>query len=65
MSQRRARRWVIAGGVVGLAASPSIVRAIRELRARSMRAQRPGSDPIAGFRKAPCYERSDWESVNR
>lgn len=60
MTQRGGRRWLIAGGIVGLAASPTIVRAVREARARSSRAERHGSDPVEAFREAPCYERSDW-----
>jgi hypothetical protein len=49
-------RWLLAGGLVGLALSPQARRAGLGLRARAIRLGRPVADPVAPFREAPCYE---------
>ena len=50
------RRWLLAGGIIGLALSPQARRAGIELRARATRLGRTSADPVAPFREAPCYE---------
>jgi hypothetical protein len=59
---RRRRRWLLAGGLVGLALSPQARRAGSELRARAARLGRPSADPVAPFRQAPCYEHDRAEA---
>jgi hypothetical protein len=49
-------RWLLAGGILGLALSPRGRRAGLGLRARATRLGRPAADPVAPFREAPCYE---------
>lgn len=46
----RGRRWLYAGGILGLAATPRIARAARDLMGRL------GRDPAAAFRRAPCQD---------
>ena len=54
---RRRGRWLLAGGIVGLALSPGARRAGMGIRARVTRLARPpGDDPVAPFLAAPCYE---------
>jgi hypothetical protein len=53
---RRRRRWLVAGGIVGIALSPQARRAGMGLRARATRLARISTDPVAPFREAPCYE---------
>lgn len=53
---RRRGRWVLAGGIVGLALTPQARRAAMELRARAARLARASADPVAPFAEAPCYE---------
>lgn len=51
------RRWLVAGGVVGLAAlAPVAGRAGRSARARVLRARREIEDPVSAFCEAPCYQ---------
>lgn len=52
----RRGRWVIAGGLLGLALSPDARRMGVGLRARARRVTRAPGDPVAPFRQAPCYE---------
>ena len=52
----RRGRWVIAGGLLGLALSPDARRIGVGLRARARRISRSPGDPVAPFRQAPCYE---------
>jgi hypothetical protein len=59
---RRRRRWLLAGGLVGLALSPQARRAGVGLRARAARLARPSADPVAPFREAPCYEHDRAEA---
>ena len=47
-SNGRARRWLVAGGVAGLIATPRLTRLARDLVGRA------GGDPEAPFRGAPC-----------
>lgn len=53
---RRRGRWLVAGGILGLALSPQARRAGLGLRARTARFGRPVGDPVEPFRQAPCYE---------
>lgn len=53
---RRRGRWLLAGGVVGVALSPGARRAGMGLRARVTRLGRAAGDPVAPFTEAPCYE---------
>lgn len=53
---RRRGRWILAGGIVGLALSPGARRIGIGVRARATRLGRPPGDPEAPFREAPCYE---------
>jgi hypothetical protein len=53
---RRRGRWLLAGGLVGLALSPQARRAGVGLRARAARLGRVSADPVGPFRQAPCYE---------
>ena len=53
---RRPGRWVLAGGLLGLALSPDARRVGVTLRARATRLGRRAGDPVAPFRQAPCYE---------
>lgn len=46
----RGRRWLYAGGILGLAATPRIARAARDVFGRL------GRDPAAAFRRAPCQD---------
>jgi hypothetical protein len=55
-SPRRRGRWILAGGLVGLAMSPRGRRVGLGLRARAMRRGRPAADPVEPFHGAPCYE---------
>ena len=48
-------RWLIAGGLLGLALSPEARRAGVTLRARATRIGRRAGDPVDPFRQAPCY----------
>lgn len=59
---RRRGRWLLAGGLVGLALSPQARRAGVELRARAARLSRASADPVAPFRQAPCYEHDRAEA---
>ncbi len=52
---RRRGRWILAGGLVGLALSPGARRMGMGVRARATRLGRPPGDPEAPFREAPCY----------
>lgn len=52
----RARRWIVAGGIAGLALAPSAVRVGGDLRARLARARAELDDPVSAFCGAPCYE---------
>ena len=61
-SGRRNRRWLLAGGIVGLALSPQARRAGIGLRARAVRLGRGSADPVAPFRQAPCYEHDRAEA---
>jgi len=56
MTPRRPGRWLIAGGILGLALSPQARRAGLHARAWTMRLGRSDADPVAPFREAPCYE---------
>lgn len=53
---RHRRRWILAGGIVGLALSPGARRLGMGVRARATRLGRQAGDPEAPFRGAPCYE---------
>ena len=53
---RRRGRWILAGGIVGLALSPGARRMGMGVRARATRLGRAAGDPEAPFREAPCYE---------
>jgi hypothetical protein len=53
----RRRRWLVAGGVLGLVLSPAAAPYRQAIAARALRLRRPGADPVAPFREAPCYER--------
>ncbi len=55
-------RWLVAGGIVGLALSPQARRAGIGLRARATRLGRISADPVAPFRDAPCYEHDRAEA---
>lgn len=46
----RSRRWLYAGGLLGLAATPRLARAARDVIGRL------GRDPAAPFRRAPCQD---------
>lgn len=52
----RARRWIVAGGIAGLALAPSAVRVGGDLRVRLARARAELDDPVSAFCAAPCYE---------
>jgi len=52
----RRGRWILAGGIVGLALSPGARRMGMSVRARATRLGRAAGDPEAPFREAPCYE---------
>jgi hypothetical protein len=54
---RRRGRWLLAGGVIGVALTPGARRAGLGLRARVTRLGRSAGDPVAPFREAPCYAR--------
>ncbi|MGD9695977.1 MAG: hypothetical protein AB7V42_09990 [Thermoleophilia bacterium] len=56
---RRRGRWLLAGGIVGLALAPGARRAGRDLRDRVARLGHPGVDPVERFLDAPCYRRED------
>jgi hypothetical protein len=56
------RRWLLAGGLIGLALSPQARRAGIGLRARVTRLGRVSTDPVAPFREAPCYEHDRAEA---
>jgi hypothetical protein len=51
----RRGRWLIAGGLVGLALSPEARRLGTGLRARATRLGRSAGDPVAPFLEAPCH----------
>ena len=53
---RRRGRWLVAGGIVGLALSPGARRIGMNIRAHVTRLGRTAGDPEAPFREAPCYE---------
>jgi hypothetical protein len=53
---RRRGRWILAGGILGLALSPGARRLGMSARARATRLGRAAGDPEAPFREAPCYE---------
>ena len=56
MSRRAGQRWLVVGGVVGLAAlTPSAMRAAGSARAMVLRARRELEDPVSAFCEAPCY----------
>lgn len=55
-SARNRGGWLLAGGIIGVALSPGARRVGIVLRARATRLGRPGGDPQAPFREAPCYE---------
>lgn len=48
---------ILAGGVVGVLASPAVQRLRDEVRLRAARAA-AGADPVGPFREAPCYSRN-------
>lgn len=50
------RGLLLAGGLVGVLASPPLQRLRDHVRLRAMRAAR-GADPVGPFREAPCYQR--------
>ena len=52
---RRRGRWLLAGGLLGLALSPEARRVGVGLRARATRLGRRAGDPVDPFRQAPCY----------
>ena len=55
--RRPGRRWLVAGGVLGLAAlAPSAAKAAGSARALVLRARRELEDPVSAFCEAPCYE---------
>jgi hypothetical protein len=49
------RRWLVAGGLLGLVLSPVAAPYREALVTRALRLRRPGADPAAAFREAPCY----------
>jgi hypothetical protein len=51
----RRGRWLLAGGLLGLALSPEARRAGVTIRARATRIGRRAGDPVDPFRQAPCY----------
>ena len=51
----RRGRWLLAGGVIGVALTPGARRAGLGMRARVTRLGRSAGDPVAPFREAPCY----------
>ena len=51
----RRGRWLLAGGLLGLALSPDARRLGVTLRARATRIGRRAGDPVDPFRQAPCY----------
>ena len=51
----RRGRWLLAGGLLGLALSPDARRVGVTLRARATRIGRRAGDPVNPFRQAPCY----------
>jgi hypothetical protein len=51
----RRGRWLLAGGLLGLALSPDARRVGVTLRARATRLGRRTGDPVDPFRQAPCY----------
>ncbi len=51
----RRGRWLLAGGLLGLALSPEARRVGVTLRARATRIGRRAGDPVDPFRQAPCY----------
>lgn len=56
MSRRAGQRWLVVGGVVGLAALvPSAIRAAGSAHAVVLRARRELEDPVSAFCEAPCY----------
>lgn len=52
---RRRGRWLLAGGVIGVALTPRARRAGLGMRARLTRFGRAAGDPVAPFLEAPCY----------
>jgi hypothetical protein len=52
----RGRRWLYAGGLLGLAATPRLTRIARDL------AGRLGRDAEEPFRRAPCQDGSRRET---
>lgn len=52
----RRGRWIVAGGILGLAFSPGARRLGIGARARLTRLLNGAGDPEAPFRQAPCYE---------
>jgi hypothetical protein len=52
----RRGRWIVAGGILGLALSPGARRVGIGVRARITRVLNGAGDPEAPFRQAPCYE---------
>ncbi len=52
----RRGRWIVAGGILGLALSPGARRVGIGVRARITRLVNGAGDPEAPFRQAPCYE---------
>ena len=52
----RRGRWIVAGGILGLALSPGARRVGIGVRARVTRLVNGAGDPEAPFRRAPCYE---------
>jgi hypothetical protein len=55
----RGRRWLLAGGILGLALSPAAAPYRRAVAARALRLRPPLADPVAAFREAPCYAHDD------
>jgi hypothetical protein len=51
----RRGRWLLAGGLLGLALSPQARHAGVTMRARATRIGRRAGDPVDPFRQAPCY----------
>ena len=49
------RRWLVAGGLLGLVLSSAAPRYREALVTRALRLKRPRLDPTAAFREAPCY----------
>lgn len=52
----RRGRWLLAGGLAGLALSGPISRMRGAVRRRAARAA-AAADPVSAFTRAPCYSR--------